>query len=61
MPGSVEVYPIKNFGAVQLGSHRFYFTPKGGKEVLDGTFRFIHVWKNDNGQWKIARVISFDH
>lgn len=59
--GSLEVYPIKNFGAIQIGSHRFYYTPKGGKEKLDGTFRFVHVWKNENGRWKIARVISFDH
>jgi hypothetical protein len=61
VPGTSEVYPIKNFGAVQLGSHRFYYTPKGGTEKLDGTFRFIHVWKNENGIWKIARVISYDH
>jgi hypothetical protein len=59
--GSTEVYPIKDFGAVQLGSHKFYYTPKGGKEALDGTFRFMHLWKNDNGNWKITRVISFDH
>ncbi|MBO9154441.1 nuclear transport factor 2 family protein [Chitinophaga sp. GCM10012297] len=61
VPGSMEVHPIKDFGAIQLGAHRFYYTPKGGKETLDGTFRFVHVWKNDNGEWKIARVISFDH
>lgn len=61
VPGTTEVFPIKNFGAIQLGSHRFYYTPKGGTEKLDGTFRFVHVWKNDNGKWKISRVISFDH
>lgn len=59
--GSSEVYPIRNFGAIQLGAHRFYYTPKGEKEKLDGTFRFVHIWKNDNGEWKISRVISFDH
>jgi len=21
----------------------------------------LHVWKNDNGQWKLARVISYGH
>jgi ketosteroid isomerase-like protein len=61
VPGSLEVFPIKDYGAIQLGSHRFYFTNKGETEQLDGTFRFVHVWKNENGRWKIARVVSFDH
>lgn len=59
--GSLEVFPIKDFGAVQIGSHRFYYTEKGDEEKLDGTFRFVHIWKNVNGDWKISRVISYDH
>jgi imidazolonepropionase-like amidohydrolase len=61
VPGTMEVFPIKDYGAIQLGSHRFYFTAKGEAEKLDGTFRFVHVWKNENGRWRIARVVSFDH
>jgi hypothetical protein len=26
-----------------------------------GTFKFVMIWKNDNGNWKISRVISYDH
>ena len=59
--GSLEVFPIKDFGAIQIGSHRFYYTEKGQDEKLDGTFKFVHIWKNTNGSWKIARVISYDH
>lgn len=59
--GSVEVYPIKDFGAVQLGSHRFYYKNKGEPEKLEGTFRFVNIWKNENGKWKISRIVSFDH
>lgn len=59
--GSMEVFPIKDFGAIQMGSHRFYYTDKGQEEKLGGTFKFVHVWKNVNGNWKIARVISYDH
>lgn len=61
VPGSTEVFPIKDYGAIQLGSHRFYIKNKGEAEQLDGTFRFVHVWKNENGRWRIARVVSFDH
>jgi hypothetical protein len=59
--GSLEVFPIKDFGAIQIGSHRFYYTGKGQEEKLDGTFKFVHIWKNVNGDWKISRVISYDH
>jgi hypothetical protein len=59
--GTLEVFPIRDFGAVEIGSHRFYYTEKGQEEKLDGTFRFVHIWKNTNGDWKISRVISYDH
>jgi len=58
--GSMQVYPIKNYGAVQLGDHRFYIT-ENGKEVLTGVAKFIHVWKYENGEWRISRVFSYDH
>ena len=59
--GSLEVFPIKDFGAMEIGSHRFYYKEKGHEEKLDGTFKFVHIWKNTNGGWKISRVISYDH
>lgn len=59
--GSLEVFPIKDFGAIEIGSHRFYYTEKGKEEKLDGTFKFVHIWKNVNGNWKMCRVISYDH
>ena len=37
VPGTLEVFPIKDYGAIQLGSHRFYFKNKGEAETLDGT------------------------
>ncbi|MBD0332775.1 MAG: nuclear transport factor 2 family protein [Chitinophagaceae bacterium] len=59
IPGSMEVYPVKDYGAIQIGSHRFCHDENGKQEC--GTFRFIHVWKKENGEWKISRVLSFDH
>src|SRR5271155_4471921 len=59
--GSLEVYPIKDFGAVEIGLHRFYSSTYGQREKLTATAKFIHVWKKTNGEWKIARVISYDH
>lgn len=59
--GSLEVFPIPNYGATQLGTHRFYETEPGREEKLVGIARFLHVWQKKDGEWKLARVISYDH
>src|SRR6185436_18113238 len=58
--GSMQVHPLNNYGAVQMGDHRFY-SIENGKETEGGEAKFIHVWKFENGQWRISRVFSFDH
>ena len=57
--GSLEVYPIKDYGAIEVGSHTFCHMENGKNDC--GTFKFVHVWKRINDQWKISRVISYDH
>jgi hypothetical protein len=57
-PGSLEVYPIKDFGAVEIGVHRFCELSTGR---CDGMARFIHLWKYHDGVWQLSRVISYDH
>lgn len=57
VPGSLRVYPIKDFGAVQMGEHVF-------REAGNATYtaaRFVHLWHNVNGTWRLSRVMSFDH
>lgn len=57
--GSMEVRPINNYGAVQTGEHRFYLTQKGQTEKLDGIGKFVMLWREKDGEWKISRVISY--
>jgi ketosteroid isomerase-like protein len=57
--GSLEVYPIKNYGAIEIGLHKFCHIENGKDEC--GTFKFVHVWQNKGGEWKISRVISYNH
>lgn len=57
VPGSLEVYPIKEFGAMQSGRHTFTREGEDSVEIA----QFVHLWKLVDGQWRIARVISFDH
>jgi hypothetical protein len=61
LANTLEVHPIKNYGAVEIGAHRFYHTNPGQPEKLSGTYKFVHVWHYLNGQWKLARVISYGH
>ena len=58
VPGTLEVYPLNDYGAVEIGVHRFYH-PDDKANV--GEAKFIHVWQNKDGVWKITRVISYDH
>jgi hypothetical protein len=57
--GSMEVYPIKDYGAVETGLHTFCHDENGKQDC--GTFKFVHVWQKKDGQWKVTRVISYDH
>lgn len=57
--GSLEVYPVPGYGAMQMGAHTFCHT-EGGKQDC-GTFKFAHVWKKMGNEWKITRVISYGH
>lgn len=59
--GTLEVYPLAGFGAVELGIHRFYTSEKGQPEHLTATARFVTVWELKGGGWKISREISYDH
>ncbi|MBA3649858.1 MAG: nuclear transport factor 2 family protein [Chitinophagales bacterium] len=57
--GSLEVHPVKNYGAIEIGVHRFRHLENGKEEI--GIFKFLMIWQNKNGLWKISRVISYDH
>ena len=57
---TMEVYPIKNYGAIETGIHQFRHK-ENGKEIT-GTFKFIMIWKRLNDdKWQITKVISYDH
>jgi ketosteroid isomerase-like protein len=57
--GSLEVYPIKGFGAIEIGAHRFCHTEDGKEDC--GTFRFLQIWRLKDGAWKVSRDVSYGH
>lgn len=56
---SLEVYPIKDYGAVEICLHRFCHTENSKDDC--GVFKNVMVWQNKEGTWKVTRVISYDH
>jgi hypothetical protein len=57
--GSLRVYAIDNYGALEIGEHRFYLTQKGQEEKLDGIGQFTNLWQLKGGEWKMSRVLSY--
>jgi len=57
--GTLEVYPIPGYGAMEIGEHTFCHLENGKQDC--GTFKFVHIWKKTNGEWKITRVVSYGH
>ena len=48
VPGTLEVYPIANYGAVEIGVHRFHH-PGHEEPGSVGEAKFIHLWQNKDG------------
>jgi hypothetical protein len=55
-PGSLEVYPIKGYGAVEMGLHAFNNSQEPAAQPHYS--KFVHIWKREDGKWRITRVIS---
>jgi len=60
VPGTLQVYYMKGYGAVEMGVHRFHHPGHEDTEGV-GEGRFIHLWQYKDGAWKITPVISYDH
>lgn len=55
--GSIEVYPIKDYGAIEMGLHKFHNNtePPGTPSHAS---KFIIIWQYKNDSWKITKVVS---
>ncbi len=53
--GSIEVYPIAGYGAVEIGYHTFRNIAEPG---VSRPSKFIILWRHTNNEWKITRVVS---
>jgi CubicO group peptidase (beta-lactamase class C family) len=58
---SVQIFSVPGYGALELGTHRFYEKRADGSENLDATPGFANVWKKTPDGWKLTRVLSYGH
>ena len=56
--GSLQVFPVKDFGAIAQGSHRFCEVATG---KCEGLADFVMLWHRHDGTWSITRVLSYGH
>ncbi|MGZ3776262.1 MAG: nuclear transport factor 2 family protein [Mucilaginibacter sp.] len=56
VPGTVEVYPVPGFGAIEIGYHRFINHQES--ETPSGPGRFVVFWRLKDGKWQITKVAS---
>jgi hypothetical protein len=57
VPGSLDVYPMQGYGAVQMG--RQVFARKG--EPRSEEAKFVHLWKREIGGWLGCSASSIGH
>jgi hypothetical protein len=57
--GTMRVYPVPNYGAMQVGEHLFCHIEQGKPDC--GVFQFTHVWRKADGRWRITRALSYGH
>jgi hypothetical protein len=60
VPGTLEVYPLAGYGAVEFGTHRFHH-PWTQDHGVVGEAKFVMVWHHEGNAWRVARVISYEH
>ena len=62
---TVRVFPMQDgeavYGAILSGQHLFYVLERGQPERATGLARFTHLWLHEDGDWRMARVLSYDH
>jgi Domain of unknown function (DUF4440) len=62
VPGTLKVWPIKGYGALARGEHRFCHYKSGGTtHPCEGRAEFTILWRLHDNKWTITRAFSYGH
>jgi len=56
--GSMEIYVLKDYGALQIARLNFFIMEDGKKGKLAASPKMVAIWRNDHGHWAVTRIIS---
>jgi hypothetical protein len=56
--GSLQVFPIEGYGAIEEGHHTFCGIKSG---QCFGEAKFLIVWHQSSDGWEITRIFSYGH
>jgi len=60
---SLEVFPLQDYGAIELGQQTFCNmaeTPTC-RDDTNGIGKFFMLWQKQGDQYRLTRVVSYDH
>lgn len=61
----MQLFPLFSngelYGVIENGVHRFHAKYPGKAEYPTGIAKFSMLWLRTEGEWKLTRVLSFDH
>ena len=58
IPGTLRAYPLKGFGLIEEGEHRFCDVRTG---ACEGAAKYVIVWRRSGASWQATRVLSYGH
>ena len=62
VPGTLKVWPIKDYGALVRGEHRFcHYKAGGATHPCEGQAEFTILWRHQGDAWTITRAFSYGH
>ena len=65
VPNSLSIHLLKNngavYGVIQNRKHRFLGEEENKSKYLTSTADFTHLWILENEEWRVKRILSFNH
>jgi hypothetical protein len=63
VPGTLEVYPLAHYGALETGAHVFCDPRQSARcdPAKSGSAKFVMLWQQNGSTWQLTRVVSYDH
>jgi len=58
IPNSLQIFPVKDFGAIEQGSQKFCWLKSG---ECFGEARFLILWHHLDNRWVATRMFSYGH